>query len=250
MSFHHHLLSRRRHLLVSTRRAFFHQRGSLFSFHTNNNSTTGTVFWKNNDDRRRCLSFQQLQHSQQFQHQHQHQHQHQNQQTRNMNSWQGHGTDLLGDSLDHNDGVPKIVLHGHSDTGFDVINMIKNLDPSDENLRQTGGIVHCAGSILAFPGACFLWNVRRPEELTAESLAPVLLYRPELEYLFLGCSKGTIPHELIQSIRKELRTVHPNLVVEPLDITNTMGTFNVLNGEDRRVAAGLILIPEDDDDEE
>jgi uncharacterized protein len=27
-----------------------------------------------------------------------------------------------------------------------------------------------------------------------------------------------------------------------------MGTFNVLNGEDRRVAAGLILIPEDDEE--
>jgi len=242
MSFHNHLLSRRRHLLVSTRRAFFHQRGSLFScFHTANTSTNN-VFWKKNDNRRRGLSFQKLQRLQQLQSQHQHQ------QTRNMNSWQGHGTDLLGDSLDHNDGVPKIVLHGHSETGFDVINMIKNLDPNDENLRQTGGIVHCAGSIIAFPGACFLWNVRRPEDLTAESLSPILLYRPELEYLFLGCSKGTIPHKLIQSIRKELRTVHPNIVVEPLDITNAMGTFNVLNGEDRRVAAGLILIPEDDEE--
>jgi len=165
-----------------------------------------------------------------------------------MNSWQGHGTDLLSDSLAHNDGVPKIILHGHSSTGFDVLNMVKNMDPHDENLRQTGGIVHCAGSILALPSACFLWKVRRPEFLTVESLAPVLLYRPKLEYLFLG-SNMPIPHELVQSIRRELRRDNPNLVVEPLDVSNAMGTFNVLNGEDRRVAVALIL-PEDEDEDD
>merc|ERR1719343_881216 len=105
---------------------------------------------------------------------------------RHMNSWQGHGTDLLSDSLAHNDGVPKIILHGHSSTGFDVLNMIKNMDQNDENLRQTGGIVHCTGSILVLPSACFLWNVRQPQDLSVDSLAPILLFRPKLEYLFLG----------------------------------------------------------------
>jgi len=164
-----------------------------------------------------------------------------------LSSWQGHGTDLLGDSLNHHDGVPKIILHGHSDTGFDVINMLKNLDPNDDQLRQTGGIVHCTGSILAFPSAVFLWNVRQLEDLDAESLAPILLYRPTLEYLFLGSSKS-IPQETIQSIRKELRNDLPNLVVEQLDLSNAMGTFNVLNGEDRSIVVGLILPPDDDQD--
>jgi len=157
-----------------------------------------------------------------------------------MNSWQGHGTDLLNDSLAHNDGVPKIILHGHSSTGFDVLNMIKNMDQQDEDLRKTGGIVHCTGSILVLPSACFLWNVRQPQDLNVESLAPILLYRPTLEYLFVG-SNLPIHHEQIQSIRKELRRHIPNLVVESLDLSNAMGTFNVLNGEDRRVAVGLIL---------
>jgi len=164
-----------------------------------------------------------------------------------MNSWQGHGTDLLGDSLAHNDGVPKIILHGHSSSGFDVLNMVKNVDPDDEKYRQTGGIVHCVGSIIAFPSACFLWKVRRAEDLTVESLAPVLLYRPQLEYLFLG-SNLPIPNELIQSIKQELQRDNPHLVVEPLTVSNAMGTFNVLNGEDRRVAAAFILA-EDEDDE-
>mmetsp|Transcript_53257 Transcript_53257/g.59526 ORF Transcript_53257/g.59526 Transcript_53257/m.59526 type:complete len:226 (+) Transcript_53257:43-720(+) len=217
------LLSKRR--LLSTRRSFS-IRLSSFSSDTNHN-----VNLTNN----RRLYQRQLQ-LQQY-----------DQQQRNMNSWQGHGTDLLGDSLDHNDGVPKIILKGHSETGFDINNMIKNMDRSDANLRQTGGIVHCAGSIIAFPCACFLWNVRRPEDLTAESLAPILLYRPELEYFFLG-SIEPIPHELIKSIRNELRIDIPNLVIEPLSLSNAMGTFNVLNGEDRSVAVGLILPPEDEDD--
>ena len=165
---------------------------------------------------------------------------------RHMNSWQGHGTDLLSDSLAHNDGVPKIILHGHSSTGFDVLNMIKNMDQNDEKLRQTGGIVHCTGSILVLPSACFLWNVRQPEDLTVDSLAPILLYRPKLEYLFLG-SNLPIHHDRIESIRHELRRNNPNLVVESLDLSNAMGTFNVLNGEDRRVAAGFILSQDDDD---
>jgi len=163
-----------------------------------------------------------------------------------MNSWQGHGTDLLGDSLAHNDGVPKIILHGHSSTGFDVLNMIKNMDQQDDKMRQTGGIVHCTGSILVLPSACFLWNVRQPEDLTVESLAPILLYRPKLEYLFIG-STLPIHHEQIKSIRQELRRSNPNLVVESLDLSNAMGTFNVLNGEDRRVAAALILSQNGDD---
>ncbi len=162
-----------------------------------------------------------------------------------MNSWQGHGTDLLGDSLAHNDGVPKIVLHGHSSSGFDVLNMIRNMDQKDKNLSQTRGIVHCTGSILALPSACFLWNVRQQDDLTVDSLAPILLYRPQLEYLFLG-SDQPIHHERIESIRQDLRRNNPNLVVESLDLSNAMGTFNVLNGEDRRVAVALMLSQEDD----
>mmetsp|Transcript_7702 Transcript_7702/g.18881 ORF Transcript_7702/g.18881 Transcript_7702/m.18881 type:complete len:223 (-) Transcript_7702:4539-5207(-) len=169
----------------------------------------------------------------------------QHRERRYMNSWQGHGTDLLGDSLAHNDGVPKIVLHGHSSSGFDVLNMIRNMDQKDKNLSQTRGIVHCTGSILALPSACFLWNVRQQDDLTVDSLAPILLYRPQLEYLFLG-SDQPIHHERIESIRQDLRRNNPNLVVESLDLSNAMGTFNVLNGEDRRVAVALMLSQEDD----
>jgi uncharacterized protein len=173
-----------------------------------------------------------------------------------FSSWLGHGTDLLGDALEHNYGVPKIILNGHSETGFDIVNMVKNKDPTDDKLRATGGVVHCMGSVLVFPDSCYLWNVRRPHNLTVESLAPAILYRPALEYLFLGCAEP-IPPIVVQTIRDGLNqqsmainggvSRYTNLVVEPMDLTNAMGTFNILNGEDRRVGAALILPPSEDE---
>ncbi|KAL3900962.1 MAG: hypothetical protein SGARI_006145 [Bacillariaceae sp.] len=113
--------------------------------------------------------------------------------------------------------------------------MVKNKDTTgDEALRATGGIV------------------RSLQDLTVESLAPVLLYRPSFEYLFLG-SADPIPPQKVQDIREALQKANDafgdknsKIVVEPMDLTNACGTFNILNGEDRRVAAALIL-PEDTD---
>lgn len=179
-----------------------------------------------------------------------------------FSSWQGHGTDLLGDSLAHNYGVPKLILKGHSASGFDIVNMVKNMDLSDDALRKSGGVVHCTGSLLVFPDACYLWSVRSQSELTVESLAATLLYRPSLEYLFIGSAQPISP-QLTQTIREGLnaqrQALSPisstsarsnNLVVEPMDLTNAMGTFNILNGEDRRVAAAMILPRDDDEDEQ
>jgi uncharacterized protein len=176
-----------------------------------------------------------------------------------FSSWQGHGTDLLGDSLAHNSGVPKIILHGYSETGFDIVNMVKNKDPTDDKLRATGGIVHCTGSVLVFPDSCYLWKVRKPRNLTVESLAPAILYRPALEYLFLG-SAEPIPPSVVQAIRDGLNqqataasggsSRYKSIVVEPMDLTNALGTFNILNGEDRRVGAALILPPIEDENNE
>lgn len=158
-----------------------------------------------------------------------------------MFSWDGHGTDLLSDSLAHNAGVPKVILNAHGESGFDVSNIVKNMDPTDQELLRSNGIVHMSGSILALPSACYLWNVRDPNDVTIESLAPVLIHRPKLEYLFLGCEGGHVPQSIISDLRQKLSGDINGMVIEPMDIPNAMGTFNVLNGEDRLVAAALIL---------
>lgn len=157
-------------------------------------------------------------------------------------SWDGHGTDLLSDSLAHNFGAPKIILHAHGNSGFDVGNVVKNMDPSDPELLKTKGIVHMAGSILAFPTACYMWNVRDPQEITMEKLAPLRLLRPKLEYLFIG-SSSPIPMSIIEALKQELTDEQSSIVIEPMNLRNAMGSFNVLNGEDRMVAAALILPP-------
>lgn len=154
--------------------------------------------------------------------------------------WDGHGTDLLSDSLAHNFGAPKIILQAHGNSGFDVGNSVRNMDPADQEIRKSKGLVHFHGSILALPDACFLWDVNCPSQITIEKLAPLRLMRPKLEYFFIGCSSG-VPPSVVDNIRKALAKERYDLVVEPMDLANAMGTFNVLNGEDRRVAAALIL---------
>ena len=137
---------------------------------------------------------------------------------------------------------PKIVLNAYAPTGFDVSNMIQKVD---KELDTESGNVHMAGSILAFDRACFLWNhVNSSQDVTYESLAPVLIYRPKLKYLFIGCNT---PVPKMQDIKTRLKQ-EAGIVAEQLTVYNAMGTFNILNGEDRSVAAALVL--EGDDDEQ
>jgi uncharacterized protein len=141
---------------------------------------------------------------------------------RHLSSWEGHGTDLLGDSLAHSGGqpVPKIVLTAHGATGYDVANLVKNMDPTDDSMNETGGVVHMAGSILAFPGSCFLWNIRKPSDLTIESLMPVILHRPALEYLFIG-SKHPVPPKTIDEIKRAfVKMGVDRIVVEQMDVVS------------------------------
>merc|ERR1712224_334122 len=96
----------------------------------------------------------------------------------------GKGQDLLGDALD-SAGKPKIILDGYSTSGFDVVNIIEKIVKEDETGDETGA-VHMTGSILAFPHACFLWKVNSIEDVSLDSLAPTILHRPKLNYVFIG----------------------------------------------------------------
>jgi uncharacterized protein len=128
-------------------------------------------------------------------------------------------------------------LQAYAPTGFDVVNLVKKIDPDEQ---AQSGVLHMHGSIIAFPFGAFLWNINSPDEVTMESLAPVLLHRPKLEYLFIGCNER-IDHRVIQRIQDAM----PGLVVEKMMVSNAMGTFNILNAEDRQVCAALVLDPND-----
>jgi hypothetical protein len=62
-----------------------------------------------------------------------------------------------------------------------------------------------------------MWNVRNLKELTIESLSPVELYRPKLEYLFIGSSESIQP-SLMNQIRDGIAGDNTELVVEPMDL--------------------------------
>uniref|UniRef100_A0A7S2SGE9 NADH dehydrogenase [ubiquinone] 1 alpha subcomplex assembly factor 3 n=1 Tax=Eucampia antarctica TaxID=49252 RepID=A0A7S2SGE9_9STRA len=149
------------------------------------------------------------------------------------------GHDLLADSL-RSGSRRKIILDGFAPTGFDVVNMLHYPKPkeSDDEKQEQLHMTHMNGSIIAFPNSCFLWNVSRPKDVTLESLSVVLLHSPEIEFLFIGSDTPLPPREL-NRLKKKLAL--RNIVIEQLDVSNAMGTFNILNGEDRRVAVALIL---------
>ena len=150
------------------------------------------------------------------------------------------GQDLLEDSLAYGPHR-KIILDSYGPSGFDVKGLVRvGDDPVNDETTGDDVIVHINGSIVVFPHACFLWNVKAPKDITLESLSVVKLYKPTVEYLFIGCDSPMSPVEL-NRIKKDLGRSENHVIVEQMDVMNAMGTFNILNGEDRRVACVLVL---------
>lgn len=129
------------------------------------------------------------------------------------------GVNLFEDIIDER---PKIVLEAYAPTGFDVSNMIQKVDQESES-SSLSGTVHMIGSILAFPRACFLWRIKSAEEVTLESLAPVMVYRPKIKYLFLGCNTPIPPQEL-KRIKIELKS-KAGIVAEQLTLVRGVLRF-------------------------
>lgn len=152
------------------------------------------------------------------------------------------GQDLLEDSLEHGP-QRKIILDSYGPSGFDVKGMIRVGDEPD-NDEESGDdiIIHMNGSIAVFPHACFFWDVKSPKDITLESLSVVKLYKPTVEYLFIGCD-SPMPIMELDRIKREFGRGENHVIVEQMDVMNAMGTFNILNGEDRRVACVLVLEP-------
>lgn len=196
------------------------------------------------------------------------------------------GYDISSDLLDDKVGaIPKIVITGYSASGFDVLNVIKRVDNKDTNASTASssttttnetptnnnnnnsetsaenkdnnkssndGLIHMNGSILAFPHGCFLWNVTQPNDITFESLAPILFYRPKLSYLFIGYNRNAattantiLPRNELLRIQKSFQAYNSyqsnSIVIEEMSLNNAIGTFNLLNAEDRQVAVALIM---------
>ena len=93
-------------------------------------------------------------------------------------------------------------------------------------------------SVLVFPDQIIPWSPIDTNNLIVDDFKMVLTVGPIVELLLLGCGKTT--WFLPLPLRDELKEM--GLVLEPMDTGAACRTFNVLLGENRRIAAALMLV--------
>ncbi|RVU14190.1 Mth938-like domain-containing protein [Methylobacterium oryzihabitans] len=95
------------------------------------------------------------------------------------------------------------------------------------------------GSILALPSGIRAWDVTGPAGITAASLAPVLAEGGEVGLLLIGT--GAEIAFLPEALRRHLKAAGIGLDV--MQTGAAAKTYNILAGENRKVAAALIAVP-------
>jgi uncharacterized protein len=95
------------------------------------------------------------------------------------------------------------------------------------------------GSLLCLPDAIWAWPVVKPEEIDQASLARVFAAAKGIDTLIIGT--GTDVWLPPQALREALRKV--GVVLDAMQTGPAIRTYNIMIGERRRVAAGLIAVP-------
>ena len=100
-----------------------------------------------------------------------------------------------------------------------------------------GGMSH-HGSLLCLPSGIWAWPVTQPNELTEQSLQPVFDAAADIGLFLLGAgsARWVVPAAL------QLRFHVEKISIEVLRTGSAVSTYNILLGEGRRVAAGLIAV--------
>lgn len=94
------------------------------------------------------------------------------------------------------------------------------------------------GSVIVFPEETTSWSVSDPSHVTVETLSPITSVADHFDILLIGsgASFGRVPADLRRNLKDK------GLVLEWMDTGAACRTFNVLVGEERRVAAALIAV--------
>jgi uncharacterized protein len=92
------------------------------------------------------------------------------------------------------------------------------------------------GSLLCLPDGIWPWQPRQASEITEAALDPVFARAGEIDMLLIGAGRGgwILPPPL----RERFKALA--ISVEATNTGGAMATYNILLGEGRRVAAGLI----------
>ena len=100
-----------------------------------------------------------------------------------------------------------------------------------------GGMSH-RGSLLCLPSGIWAWPVAQAADIDEAALAPAFAEADEIGLFLLGAGQAawTVP-ELLQNRFHALK-----INVEVARTGTAVSTYNILLGEGRRVAAGLIAV--------
>ena len=95
------------------------------------------------------------------------------------------------------------------------------------------------GPVLVTPEHTMLWAAPEIADLTFEDFAPLLEPQGAVQIVLLGCgARMALPPPVLRARLREA-----GIVLEPMDTGAACRTYNVLMGEDRRVAAALLPLP-------
>src|SRR5438128_1410037 len=100
-----------------------------------------------------------------------------------------------------------------------------------------GGMSH-RGSLLCLPSGIWAWPVAAPEAIAGSNLAPLFAEAEAIELFVLGSGADLRP--LPEALRWRFRDY--GIGVEVMATGPAVRTYNILVGEGRRVAAGLIAV--------
>jgi uncharacterized protein len=94
------------------------------------------------------------------------------------------------------------------------------------------------GSLLCLPSGIWAWHVSEPAQIDEASLSRVLTDAGEIGFFVVGTGSNRTP--LAEPLLWRLRDL--KITVEVMSTGQAANTHNILLGEGRRVAAGLIAI--------
>jgi uncharacterized protein len=94
------------------------------------------------------------------------------------------------------------------------------------------------GSLLSLPSGIWAWPINDPAQLSEELLDQILVEADAIDLLVLGTGRN--PFMIAEALRWRLRD-HA-IVLDVMPTGAAVRTYNILFGEGRRVAAGLIAV--------
>ena len=92
------------------------------------------------------------------------------------------------------------------------------------------------GSLLCLPDGIWPWPPREVSEITEAVLEPVFVRADEIGLFLIGAGRGGFV--LPPPLRQRFKAL--SISVEATNTSSAVSTYNILLGEGRRVAAGLI----------